>query len=63
MLFKAQFPNQLFEPVWRKIDKDGDDSLSMAELADHFGMSHLVKEAKHTHADPLSDMASIEEKV
>lgn len=37
VVFKRQFPNQLFEPAWRSIDKDGDGSLSMAELADHFG--------------------------
>ena len=63
VLFQSQFPNDLFEPVWREIDKDGDGSLSMAELADHFGMSHLVKEVSHVSSDQLSDMASIEQKL
>ena len=63
-VYKKEFPTALFEPVWRAIDKDGDGSLSMCELADHFGMSHLVREAKaEVETDPLSDMASIEEKL
>ena len=41
--FKSLFPDAKFEMVWKQIDKDGDGSLSMAELANYYGLGHLVK--------------------
>jgi len=41
-VFKKSFPHVPFEPVWREIDQDGDGSLSMAELAEYYGMEHLM---------------------
>ena len=54
MVFRQRFPGARFERVWKEMDKNGDGSLSFQDLADHFGMSYLVRESNSTERLNLS---------
>jgi hypothetical protein len=66
-VFKELFPKSSFEVVWKKLDKDQSGTLTMAELANYFGMGHLVKQddddvEAYLEKDALN-MAELEDKL